>query len=153
MESWRQEMLENNYIQHHGILGQKWGVRRFQNPDGSLTASGKKRYNNSFSKDAKKLAKKLRTHSEAYRTYLNSIYKRYYNPETGNVIEIGNGKAEQKSLRTKKEYERFKELMKKKYSTVKSTSNIDTDSGKIEVNVVLEKIGNDGITDFYELNG
>ena len=32
------------YLKHHGILGQKWGIRRFQNPDGSLTAEGKKRY-------------------------------------------------------------------------------------------------------------
>lgn len=30
-------------LAHHGILGQKWGVRRFQNKDGSLTAEGKKR--------------------------------------------------------------------------------------------------------------
>ncbi len=29
---------------HHGIKGQKWGVRRFQNPDGSLTPLGRKRY-------------------------------------------------------------------------------------------------------------
>lgn len=32
------------YLSHHGILGQKWGVRRYQNKDGSLTAAGKKRY-------------------------------------------------------------------------------------------------------------
>jgi hypothetical protein len=31
-------------LYHHGILGQKWGVRRFQNEDGSLTAKGKKHY-------------------------------------------------------------------------------------------------------------
>lgn len=33
----------NNNLQHHGIKGQKWGVRRFQNKDGSLTAAGRKR--------------------------------------------------------------------------------------------------------------
>lgn len=34
----------NDYLEHHGILGQKWGIRRFQNPDGSLTPAGRKRY-------------------------------------------------------------------------------------------------------------
>ena len=35
---------EKNVLAHHGILGQKWGIRRFQNPDGSYTAAGKERY-------------------------------------------------------------------------------------------------------------
>ena len=34
----------NNSLQHHGIKGQKWGVRRFQKKDGSLTPEGRKRY-------------------------------------------------------------------------------------------------------------
>ena len=33
-----------NELQHHGIKGQKWGIRRFQNKDGSLTPAGKRRY-------------------------------------------------------------------------------------------------------------
>ncbi len=33
-------------LYHHGILGQKWGVRRFQNSDGSLMSAGKRRYDN-----------------------------------------------------------------------------------------------------------
>lgn len=31
-------------LYHHGILGQKWGIRRYQNDDGSLTVAGKERY-------------------------------------------------------------------------------------------------------------
>jgi competence protein ComGC len=35
---------DQNELYHHGILGQKWGVRRYQNADGTLTAAGKKKY-------------------------------------------------------------------------------------------------------------
>ena len=37
--------MVSNYLMHHGVKGQKWGVRRYQNLDGSLTARGKKRVN------------------------------------------------------------------------------------------------------------
>ena len=38
-------------LYHHGIKGQKWGVRRFQNEDGSLTPAGKKRYDDGDDRD------------------------------------------------------------------------------------------------------
>lgn len=49
--------LYSNELCHHGILGQKWGVRRYQNKDGSLTALGKERNklsNSVYSTAAKK---------------------------------------------------------------------------------------------------
>ena len=36
-----------NELYHHGVKGQKWGIRRFQNSDGTLTDAGKKRYDDS----------------------------------------------------------------------------------------------------------
>lgn len=38
-----EETYEDSFLEHHGILGQKWGIRRFQNYDGTLKAAGKRR--------------------------------------------------------------------------------------------------------------
>ncbi|MBQ8838037.1 MAG: hypothetical protein IJ005_01815 [Bacteroidales bacterium] len=37
-------MIGDEFLEHHGILGMKWGVRRYQNEDGTLTEAGKARY-------------------------------------------------------------------------------------------------------------
>ena len=38
--------LRNDELYHHGVKGQRWGIRRYQNPDGSLTEAGRRRYLN-----------------------------------------------------------------------------------------------------------
>ena len=46
--------MKQNELYHFGIKGQKWGVRRFQNKDGSLTPAGKKRYDDASNDTSKK---------------------------------------------------------------------------------------------------
>ncbi len=54
-------------LYHHGVRGQKWGVRRYQNADGSLTAAGRKR----LAKDVNKLAKKHGRYSQEVQDRVN----------------------------------------------------------------------------------
>ena len=54
-------LFSDNYLEHHGILGMKWGVRRYQNEDGSLTDAGKRRYSKGLYKTLKNKS------SEVYR--------------------------------------------------------------------------------------
>ena len=48
----------SNELYHHGIKGQRWGVRRYQNPDGTLTAAGRKRSERKVKRSERK-AKRL----------------------------------------------------------------------------------------------
>ena len=53
---------EEEYLAHHGTKGQRWGVRRFQNSDGSLTAAGKLRYSVDKKVDPKSAEKLKKRH-------------------------------------------------------------------------------------------
>ena len=54
---------EGTYLAHHGVKGQRWGVRRFQNPDGSLTEKGKRQIKTLQGKSDKLDAKKAKLNS------------------------------------------------------------------------------------------
>lgn len=71
-------------LKHFGILGQKWGVRRYQNEDGSLTEAGKARYYKQIDKEARKDAKR----------YVNA--KQYYGEGAGTRRKLLKGELDKK---------------------------------------------------------
>lgn len=90
-------MVSNN-LKHHGIKGQKWGVRRYQKKDGSLTPAGKKRYNN-YESEAKSMSdQELRSQINRMnleRRYVNASKSRGSNSgraldAVGKTASIGN---------------------------------------------------------------
>ena len=65
---------------HFGIMGQKWGIRRYQNPDGTLTPEGRARYQNSdgtLTKEGEKHISK----------YFDARYRNSTNDKNRRVVE------------------------------------------------------------------
>lgn len=97
--------MDSNELYHHGILGMKWGIRRYQNKDGSLTAAGKKRQRQDSPEAAAKrkaIAKKVAAATIMTATVAAAavIYKK--NPEAAKRVLSRVGKTTVSALKTGK---------------------------------------------------
>ena len=84
----------NNNLQHHGIKGQKWGVRRFQNKDGDLTLAGRKRYDSPSAKkqaSKKQASKRQASKRQASSAFLKSVGKIAVTSYVNDRVRNGNG--------------------------------------------------------------
>lgn len=75
-------MEYSNYLMHYGKKGMKWGVRRYQNEDGTLTDAGKKRYardarEKEFNKYDDSIGKYYKTSKKNGRSELEPDVNRY----------------------------------------------------------------------------
>ena len=79
----------NNELYHHGVKGQKWGVRRYQNKDGSLTKLGELRAEHDASRLAKARSKynttKSPKHKEKVNRLLTKFKKKYANTSISDI--------------------------------------------------------------------
>jgi hypothetical protein len=92
-----------NELYHHGIKGQKWGVRRYQNPDGTRTPAGKRH-------DAKLAYKqKLKDSNKKYQNDLNSLKDPN---DISKVIKIS-GEYDKRNAKIKKDYKTDKLNLKR----------------------------------------
>nr|DAF76571.1 MAG TPA: hypothetical protein [Caudoviricetes sp.] len=116
----------DSVIEHHGIKGQKWGIRRYQNPDGTLTEEGKKRLGrmspDAVRKEMQKAVNKAR--SEKYGFSNRWRRGKGIGEQSEKVHE--SQKQKQKAWETSESYKR----------AVRETDKLDKmfDQGKISVN-------------------
>lgn len=85
-----------NYLAHHGILGQRWGVRRYQNSDGSLTEEGRKRRGILRRESASNSEKSIRNVSSAVKDYAAKKHKESQKAKTQRARDIEKAKEKER---------------------------------------------------------
>lgn len=118
--------MYSNELYHHGIKGMKWGVRRYQNKDGSLTAKGKamaskkyKKYMNRANQEVNTTENYVKAYNRAADKMNNGLidkYNRDYDKKLG-------AKAKDHDFLNDKEYENgynklFESVLSKEYDSV-----------------------------------
>jgi len=155
-------MYYESELYHHGIKGQKWGVRRFQNPDGTLTAAGKRRNiveaRKNLNAEKSKLSElnKKKTRLEIDTEYRDDIHDLRLNAEdswdykknkplSDKQIDANWNKfdkAYKKALSENKEYQKIlKEVESQKVKVKELESLANTKTGRDYTKAVLGGLG------------
>lgn len=102
-------------IYHFGIKGQKWGVRRYQNADGTLTAAGEKRYAKQIQKAEKRAVNKNPSNKGVLRPYRDSTGENFDRVEKEFHNSFKNDKKYRELSKKAFEIEKKRLMMEKPY--------------------------------------
>lgn len=143
--------MDNNQLYHHGVKNMKWGQRRYQNKDGTLTPLGKKRYKKELEKlkqEKKVLANKQRTQAkidklEKMRKDIDDSKKAMDEPDKPSDGTLTDRRKSARKMSNEELAERISRLETEK-SYQKALSETDRLSkGKEIAFNILEKVGKD----------
>ena len=149
-------LVVNGELYHHGIKGQKWGVRRWQNADGTFNEAGKKRYFNSdgtLNKKGQKMVSKQEYKAKKKdinrrRQEINAKYDKK-NTETVFGLDSG-GVGSRVKGHIKNEYERSKALNKLDQEQLNAKREYRKKIGKKKTDTILMKMGQNSINSISE---
>lgn len=143
-----------NELWHHGIKGQEWGVRRFQNEDGTLTAAGKDRYlkGEAYSKEKKVLAeqheeklldKKSNAHVKQVKNKLNELKKKFDLDDDGKATDDTDRDyyTPEEIQKAENEYKTMSQFIKDDYDEIRKQADAKATQD------LIKKYGSESISD------
>lgn len=127
-------VYNDEFLMHHGVKGMHWGIRRYQNSDGTLTDAGRKRYSKKLLKSAMKL-------SEAYSRYARGVQD---DIRRGNLlVKPTGGKKNEVFLQSKTVGKNQQLVSKREHETDMVAYKIQKKYGTVEYQKIKAMVDND----------
>ena len=141
------QLVSSDYLEHHGILGMKWGVRRFQREDGSLTPAGKKR------KSSNNREFKENRHDRAARASqrdADDLRKHGYTKEADAVQKVADRQREKANAIREKTARKQEKISNRKLA--REVGKIYKEESKKEYTKAVDKLEKYTGKKYYDLN-